>query len=68
MKLVILDRDGVSTSTATIHQVASEWRPTGIDRGDRAPEPDGYRIASHQQAGIGRGLFDMATLNAMNDR
>lgn len=71
MKLVILDRDGViNADSAQYIKGPEEWRPLpgsleAIARLTRA----GYRVAvATNQSGIGRGLFDMATLNAIHDK
>ena len=71
MKLVILDRDGVINYDSP-HFIKSpdEWKPIpgsleAIARFTQA----GYRVAvATNQSGIGRGLFDMATLNAIHDK
>jgi D-glycero-D-manno-heptose 1,7-bisphosphate phosphatase len=68
-KLVILDRDGViNVDSDAFVKAPDEWVPIpgsleAIARLNQA----GYRIAvASNQSGIGRGLFDMATLNAMH--
>lgn len=71
MKLVILDRDGVINLDSE-HYIKSpeEWKPLAgsleaIARFTQA----GFRVViATNQSGIGRGLFDMATLNAMHDK
>ena len=41
----------------------------GQPRGDRAAQPRRLRVVvATNQSGIGRGLFDMATLNAIHDK
>ena len=71
MKLVILDRDGVINFDSDQYiKSPSEWRaiPGSIEAIARLNQ-NGYRIAvATNQSGIGRGLFDMATLNAINDK
>ena len=71
MKLVILDRDGVVNYDSD-HYIKSpaEWRPIpGWIEAIARLNQGGYRIAiASNQSGIGRGLFDMATLNAINDK
>ena len=71
MKLIILDRDGViNFDSDQFIKSPEEWRPIpgsleAIARLNQA----GYRVAvATNQSGVGRGLFDMATLNAMNDK
>ena len=71
MKLVILDRDGVINFDSDQYiKSPSEWRPLpGSIEAIARLNQNGFRIAvATNQSGIGRGLFDMATLNAMNDK
>jgi D-glycero-D-manno-heptose 1,7-bisphosphate phosphatase len=71
MKLVILDRDGViNFDSAQFIKSPAEWKPIpgsleGIARLNQA----GYRVVvASNQSGVGRGLLDMSTLNAINDK
>jgi D-glycero-D-manno-heptose 1,7-bisphosphate phosphatase len=71
MKLVILDRDGViNTDSAQFIKSPDEWQPIAgsldaIARFNHA----GYRVViATNQSGVGRGLFDMATLNAIHEK
>lgn len=71
MKLVILDRDGViNRDSASYIKSPDEWRPIpgsleAIVRLNHA----GYQvILATNQSGVGRGLFEMATLNAIHDK
>ena len=71
VKLVILDRDGV-INVDSDHFIKSpaEWKPIpgSIEAIARLTQ-DGFRVVvATNQSGIGRGLFDMATLNAINDK
>jgi len=71
MKLVILDRDGVINYDSDQYiKSPSEWRPIpGSIEAIARLNQNGYRVAiATNQSGIGRGLFDMATLNAINDK
>ncbi len=71
MKLIILDRDGV------INQDSDEFIKT-VDEFIPLPgsleaiarlNQSGYRVAiATNQSGIARGLYDIATLNAMHDK
>ena len=69
MKIVILDRDGVLNFDSE-HFIKSpdEWRPIphsleAVARLNQA----GFRVVvATNQSGVGRGLFDMATLNAIH--
>ncbi len=71
MKLVILDRDGVINHDSD-HFIKNpeEWKPIpgsleAIARLSQA----GYRVVvATNQSGVGRGLFDMAVLNAIHDK
>ena len=69
MKLIILDRDGViNLDSDHFIKTPDEWRPIdgsleAIARLNQA----GYRVVvATNQSGVGRGLFDMAMLNAIH--
>ena len=71
MKLVILDRDGViNYDSAEFIKKPAEWKPIpgsleAIARLNQA----GFRVVvATNQSGIGRGLLDMAALNAIHDK
>lgn len=71
MKTIILDRDGViNVDSALYIKSPNEWKPIegsleAIARLNQA----GYRvIVATNQSGLGRGLFDMDTLNAMHEK
>jgi len=71
MKLIILDRDGViNFDSAQFIKSPEEWKPIpgsleAIARLSQA----GYRVVvATNQSGIGRGLFEMDTLNAIHDK
>ncbi|MDA8382862.1 MAG: D-glycero-beta-D-manno-heptose 1,7-bisphosphate 7-phosphatase [Betaproteobacteria bacterium] len=71
MRLVILDRDGViNFDSAKFIKSPDEWKPIpgsleAIGRLNQA----GFRVVvATNQSGVGRGLFDMATLNAIHDK
>ncbi len=71
MKLIILDRDGVINVDST-HFIRSpdDWKPIpgSLDAIARLYQM-GYRVVvATNQSGVGRGLFDMATLNAIHDK
>jgi len=70
-KLIILDRDGViNYDSDQFIKSPEEWRPIpgsleAVARLNQA----GYRVVvATNQSGIGRGLFDMPTLNAIHDK
>lgn len=71
MKLIILDQAGViNQNSDTFIKTPDEWKPIpgsleAIGRLTHA----GYRVViATNQSGIGRGLLDMATYNAINDK
>jgi D-glycero-D-manno-heptose 1,7-bisphosphate phosphatase len=71
MKLIILDRDGViNHDSAQFVKTPDEWRPiSGALEAIARLTQAGYRVVvATNQSGIGRGLFDMATLNAINNK
>ena len=71
MKLVILDRDGViNVDSDKYIKSPAEWQPIpGSIEAIARMHQGGFRIVvATNQSGIGRGLFDMATFNAMNDK
>jgi len=71
MKLVILDRDGViNFDSADYIKSPDEWRPIpGSLEAIADLNQAGYHvIVATNQAGIGRGLFEMVTLNAIHDK
>ncbi|HUF81957.1 MAG TPA: D-glycero-beta-D-manno-heptose 1,7-bisphosphate 7-phosphatase [Burkholderiales bacterium] len=71
MKLVILDRDGVINFDSRAYiRSADEWRPIpgSLDAIAQLTQ-SGYHVAvATNQAGVGRGLIEMATLNAIHDK
>jgi D-glycero-D-manno-heptose 1,7-bisphosphate phosphatase len=71
MKLIILDRDGViNHDSAQFIKSPEEWRPiAGSLEAIARLNQWGYRVVvATNQSGIGRGLFDMDTLNAIHDK
>ena len=71
VKLIVLDRDGViNRDSEQFIKSPDEWRPIpgsleAIARLNHA----GFRVVvATNQSGIGRGLFDMATLNAIHEK
>lgn len=71
MKLVILDRDGVINLDSDAYiRSPDEWKPIpgSLDAIARLTQA-GYQVAvATNQSGVGRGLFEMATLNAIHDK
>lgn len=71
MKLVILDRDGVINYDSPQHiKSPDEWIPIpGSLEAIALLNQSGFRVVlATNQSGISRGLFDMATLNAIHDK
>ncbi|HPV31173.1 MAG TPA: D-glycero-beta-D-manno-heptose 1,7-bisphosphate 7-phosphatase [Methylotenera sp.] len=71
MKLVILDRDGVINQDSTqFIKNPDEWIPIpGSLEAIALLNQSGFKVAiATNQSGISRGLFDMATLNAIHDK
>jgi D-glycero-D-manno-heptose 1,7-bisphosphate phosphatase len=71
MKLVILDRDGViNQDSDQFIKTPEEWKPIpGSLEAIAKLNHAGFRVVvASNQSGIGRGLFDMATLNAINEK
>ena len=71
MKLVILDRDGViNVDSEQFIKNPAEWQaiPGSLEAIARLNH-EGYRVViASNQSGVGRGLFDMDALNAINDK
>jgi len=71
MKLIILDRDGViNHESPQFIKSPDEWEalPGSLEAIARLTQA-GYRVVvATNQSGVGRGLFDMATLNAIHDK
>ena len=71
MKLVILDRDGViNRDSVNFIKNPNEWIALpGSLEAIALLNQSGFRVAiATNQSGIAHGLFDMATLNAINDK
>jgi D-glycero-D-manno-heptose 1,7-bisphosphate phosphatase len=71
MKLIILDRDGViNYDSPQFIKSPDEWKPIpGSLEAIAQLNQAGYRVVvASNQSGLGRGLFDMATLNSINEK
>jgi D-glycero-D-manno-heptose 1,7-bisphosphate phosphatase len=71
MKLVILDRDGViNHDSASYIKSPDEWRPLprSLDAIAWLTQADCHVVVATNQSGVGQGIFDMATLNAIHDK
>jgi len=71
MKLVILDRDGViNFDSPQFIKSPDEWKPIpgSLAAIARLNQADYRVVVATNQSGIGRGLFDMDTLNAIHEK
>ncbi len=71
MKLVILDRDGViNYDSAQFIKRPDEWKPIpgSLEAIARLNQAGFHVVVATNQSGVGRGLFDMAALNAINEK
>ncbi len=71
MKLVILDRDGVINQDSDAYiKSPNEWRPIAgsLEAIARLNQAGYHVVVATNQSGVGRGLFEMATLNAIHDK
>jgi len=71
MKLIILDRDGViNFDSDQFIKNPEEWKPIpgSLEAIARLNQADYRVVVATNQSGIGRGLFDMPTLNAIHDK
>ncbi len=71
MKLIILDRDGViNVDSAQFIKSPDEWKPIpGSLEAIAKLNQWGWRVVvASNQSGVGRGLFGMDTLNAINGK
>jgi D-glycero-D-manno-heptose 1,7-bisphosphate phosphatase len=69
VKLVILDRDGLINEARDDYvKSPEEWEPIpgALEAIARLNHAGWHAVVASNQSGIGRGLFDMATLNAMH--
>lgn len=71
MKLIILDRDGViNFDSEQFIKSPAEWQPIpgSLEAIARLNQADYRVVVATNQSGVGRGLFDMPTLNAIHDK
>jgi len=71
MKIVILDRDGViNQDSADFIKNPNEWIPIpdSLESIARLNQHGFSVIVATNQSGIGRGLFDIETMNAINKK
>jgi D-glycero-D-manno-heptose 1,7-bisphosphate phosphatase len=70
MKLVILDRDGtINHDSDEYIKSPAEWKPIkgSLEAIARLSQDGWHVVVATNQSGIGRGLFDMAALNAIHE-
>jgi len=68
-KIVILDRDGtINADSDDYIKTADEWQPLpgALEAIARLNHAGWHVVLASNQSGLGRGLFDMAALNAMH--
>ena len=71
MKLVILDRDGTLNHDSDGHiKSPEEWKalPGALEAVGRLNHAGYHVIVATNQSGLGRGLLDVASLNAIHKR
>ncbi|OYU43002.1 MAG: D-glycero-beta-D-manno-heptose-1,7-bisphosphate 7-phosphatase [Burkholderiales bacterium PBB4] len=71
MKLCILDRDGtINADSAEYIKSPEEWQPLpgALEAIARINHAGWHVVVVTNQSGLGRGLFDVATLNAMHTK
>jgi D-glycero-D-manno-heptose 1,7-bisphosphate phosphatase len=71
MKLIILDRDGViNFDSDQFIKNPAEWQPIpgSLAAIARLTQADYHVVVATNQSGIGRGLFDMPTLNSIHNK
>ena len=69
MKLVILDRDGtINADSDDFVKTPDEWMPLpgALEAIARLNHAGWHVVVASNQSGLGRGLFDVASLNAMH--
>lgn len=70
-KLVIVDRDGtINIDSDDYIKSADEWQPypNALQAIARLNHAGWHVVVATNQSGLGRGLFDMSTLNAMHEK
>ena len=71
MKLVILDRDGtINSDSDDFVKTPEEWLPLpgALEAIARLSHAGWHVVIASNQSGLGRGLFDVGTLNAMHTK
>jgi len=71
MKLCILDRDGtINEDSAEFVKSPNEWRPLpgALEAIAKLNHAGWHVVVATNQSGLGRGLFDVVSLNAMHTK
>jgi D-glycero-D-manno-heptose 1,7-bisphosphate phosphatase len=71
MKLIVYDRDGTLNQDRDDYvKSADEWVPLpgALEAVARLTQAGWHAVVATNQSGLGRGLFDMSTLNAMHQK
>jgi D-glycero-D-manno-heptose 1,7-bisphosphate phosphatase len=71
MKLIIIDRDGtINVEREDFVKTADEWVPLpgALEAVARLNHAGWHVVVASNQSGLGRGLFDVAALNAMHSK
>jgi len=71
MKLVILDRDGtINADSDEFVKSPEEWKPLpgALEAIAKLNHAGWHVVVASNQSGLGRGLFDVAALNAMHTK
>jgi len=71
IKLIILDRDGtINEDRDDYVKSADEWEPLpgALEAIARLNHAGWHTVVATNQSGLGRGMFDMAALNAMHTK
>ena len=71
MKIIVLDRDGViNFDSDQFIKSPEEWKPIpgSLEAIARLNESGWRVVVASNQSGVGRGLFDMDTLNSINEK
>lgn len=71
MKLIVIDRDGTLNPVPDVYvRGAAEWQPMpgAMEAVARLNHAGWHVVVATNQSGLGRGLFDIATLNEVHAR
>ncbi|ACB32489.1 histidinol-phosphate phosphatase family protein [Leptothrix cholodnii SP-6] len=71
LKIVVVDRDGTLNELRDDHvKTPEEWQPIpgALEAIARLHQAGWHVVVATNQSGLGRGLFDMSTLNAIHQK